>query len=67
MTHDETLDFLDVLGRVLIDSDASDDPDTDDQDDEPEVEEVHERGSPGGRGDDANHELTGLSRVDVQH
>ena len=38
MTHEGTLDFLDVLGSVFVDSDASNDPDADDHDDELEVE-----------------------------
>ena len=52
MTHDETVDFLDVLGRVFVDCDASEDPDADDHDDEPEVEEVHKRGGLGCSSDD---------------
>ena len=67
MTHDGTLDFLEILGRVFVDNDASKNPDADDDDDEPEVEEVHEWGCPGSRRKDVKHELKGLSPVVVQH
>ena len=66
MTHERTLDLLDVPGSVFVDSDASEYSDADDHDDEPEVEEVHDGGSPGARGKDVNHELKSLSPVIVQ-
>ena len=43
MTHDEFLEFLGVLGEVLIEGDASEDPDTDNHDGKPGVEEVQNR------------------------
>ena len=65
--HDGNLDFLEILGRVFVDNDASKNPDADDDDDEPEFEEVHEWGCPGNRRKDVQHKLTSLGRVDVQH
>ena len=59
MTHEGTLDLLDVPGSVFVDSDASEDPDADDHDDEPEVEKVHDGAGAGGIGDDRKHELQG--------
>ena len=66
MTHERTLDLLDVPGSVVVDSDASEYSDADDQNDEPEVEEVHDVGSPGARGNDIDHELESSGRVVVQ-
>ena len=45
MTHERTLDLLDVPGSVFVDSDASEYSDTDDHDDEPKVDEVHDGGN----------------------
>ena len=67
MTHDGTLDFLEILVRVFVDNDASENPDADKDDDEPEVEEVHTWGCPGSQRKDVKHKLKGLSRVVVQH
>ena len=55
--HDGNLDFLEILGRVFVDNDASKNPDADDDDDEPEFEEVHEWGCPGNRRKDVQHKI----------
>ena len=66
MTHEGTLDLLDVPGSVFVDSDASEYSDTDNHDDEPEVEEVHDGGSPGALRRDVDHKLESSGRVVVQ-
>ena len=54
MTPDETLDFLEVLGKAFVECNASEDPDADDQDGDPEVEEIEEGVSWVGDVDDLN-------------